>query len=60
MKTELQSLDAEENALMESAEMGEWQAVDKAELETTKALLETSAKETRKQQRMEKSKSPST
>ncbi|KFL33175.1 MULTISPECIES: hypothetical protein [unclassified Sulfurospirillum] len=54
MKTELQSLDAEENALMESAEMDEWQAVDKAELETTKALLETSAKETRKQQRMEK------
>jgi len=51
MKTKQPPLDAEEEALMESLEAGEWQAMDKIEL---KALLETSAKETRKQQRMEK------
>jgi len=55
MKTEqLQPLDAEEKALMESLEAGEWQAMDKTELKATKALLENSAKETRKQLRMEK------
>jgi len=54
MKTKQPPLDAEEEALMESLEAGEWQAMDKIELKATKALLETSAKETRKQQRMEK------
>jgi len=55
MKTkQLHPLDADEQALMESFEAGEWQAMDKTELKMTKALLENSAKETRKQQRMEK------
>lgn len=54
MKTKQQPLDAEEKALMESLEAGEWQAMDKTEFKTAKALLENSAKETRKQQRMEK------
>ncbi len=55
MKTkQLHPLDADEQALMESFEADEWQAMDKTELKATKALLENSAKETRQQQRMEK------
>lgn len=54
MKTKQQPLDAEEKALMESLEAGEWQAMDKTEFKANKTLLESSAKETRKQQRMEK------
>lgn len=55
MKTEqLQPIDAEEQVLMESYEAGEWQSMDKTEFKMTKALLENSAKETLKQQRMEK------
>lgn len=54
MKIKQQPLDAEEKALIESIEAGEWQAMDKIELKAHKTLLESSAKETRKQQRMEK------
>lgn len=54
MKTKQLPLDAEEKALMESVEAGEWQALDKTEFKATKALLENSAKETRKQLRMDK------
>lgn len=50
MKIKQQPLDEEEKALMESFEADEWQSEDKAECETTKALLETSAKEICKQQ----------